>query len=102
MLRNKVLVRALQVAFAASAVTAAVMPTAMAQSNASGSVYGKVAGGSGDTIVLKNNGTNATRSSSIDASGNFRVTSLPIGAYTATLVKGGANVGTTQLEVLAG
>jgi len=102
MLRNKVLVRALQVAFAASAVSAAVMPTAMAQSNASGSVYGKVAGGSGDTIVLKNNGTNATRSSSIDANGNFRVTSLPIGAYTATLVKGGANVGTTQLEVLAG
>jgi len=102
MLRNTVLVRALQVAFATAAITAATMPTAMAQSNASGTVYGKIAGGSGDTIVLKNTGTNATRSSAIDANGNFRVTSLPIGTYTATLVKGGATVGTTQLEVLAG
>jgi hypothetical protein len=74
----------------------------MAQSNASGTVFGKVAAGSGDTIVLKNNGTNATRSSALDANGNFRVTSLPIGTYTATLTKGGATVGTTQLEVLAG
>jgi hypothetical protein len=78
------------------------MPTAMAQSNASGTVYGKIANGSGDTVVLKNNGTNATRSSAVDASGSFRVTSLPIGTYTATLTKGGAVVGTTQLEVLAG
>jgi len=102
MLRNTVLVRALQVAFAASAITVAVMPTAMAQSNASGSVYGKIAAGSGDSVVLKNNGTNATRTSAVDANGNFRVTSLPIGTYTVTLTKGGNTVGTTQLEVLAG
>jgi hypothetical protein len=102
MLRNTVLVRALQVAFATGAIAAATMPTAMAQSNASGTVYGKVAGGSGDTVVLKNTGTNATRTATLDANGNFRVTSLPIGTYTATLTKGGATVGTTQLEVLAG
>ncbi|QOL49837.1 TonB-dependent receptor [Massilia litorea] len=102
MLRNTVLVRALQVAFAASAITVAVMPTAMAQSNASGTVFGKVAAGSGDTVVLKNNGTNATRSVALDANGNFRITSLPIGTYSATLTKGGATVGTSQLEVLAG
>jgi len=102
MLRNTVLVRALQVAFATGAITVAVMPTAMAQSNASGTVYGKIAAGTGDTVVLKNTGTNATRTGTIDANGNFRVTSLPIGTYTATLTKGGANVGTTQLEVLAG
>ncbi|MGJ7914923.1 hypothetical protein ACI48D_05510 [Massilia sp. LXY-6] len=74
----------------------------MAQSNASGSVFGKVAAGSGDTVVLKNNGTNASRATAVDAAGNFRVTSMPIGTYTATLVKGGNVVGTTQLEVLAG
>lgn len=102
MLRNKVLVRALQVAFATSAITVAVMPTAMAQSNASGTVYGKVAAGSGDAVVLKSNDTNATRTATPDANGNFRVTSLPIGTYTVTLTKGGATVGTTQLEVLAG
>ncbi|WP_229510671.1 MULTISPECIES: carboxypeptidase regulatory-like domain-containing protein [unclassified Massilia] len=78
------------------------MPTAMAQSNASGTVFGKVAAGSGDTVVLKSNDTNATRSATLDATGNFRVTSLPIGTYTVTLTKGGATVGTTQLEVLAG
>lgn len=102
MFRNTVLVRALQLAFVTGAMTAAVVPTAMAQSNASGTVYGKVAGGTGDAVVLKNEGTNATRTSAVDANGNFRVTSLPIGTYTVTLTKGGATVGTTQLEVLAG
>jgi len=102
MLRNTVLVRALQVAFATGAITVAVMPTAMAQSNASGTVYGKIAAGTGDAVVLKNTGTNATRTSAVDANGNFRVTSLPIGIYTVTLTKGGASVGTTELEVLAG
>jgi len=92
----------LQIAFATAAVSAAVAPGAMAQSNAAGSVFGKVAGGSGDTIVLKNLETNLTRSGSIDAGGSFRVTNLPIGTYTATLMKGGAAVGTTQLDVLAG
>jgi hypothetical protein len=69
MLRNTVLVRALQVAFATGAIAAATMPAAMAQSNASGTVYGKVAGGSGDTVVLKNTGTNATRTATLDANG---------------------------------
>lgn len=102
MLRNTVLVRALQLAFATGAITVAMTPTAMAQSNASGVAYGKVAAGTADTVTLRNNGTNATRTSALDANGNFRVSSLPIGTYTVTLTKGGATVGTTQIEVLAG
>ncbi|HEX8604003.1 MAG TPA: carboxypeptidase regulatory-like domain-containing protein, partial [Pseudoduganella sp.] len=51
---------------------------------------------------MKNTDTNASRTAPVDASGNFRVTSLPIGNYTVTLQKGGSSVGTTQLEVLAG
>jgi hypothetical protein len=102
MLKKTVLVRALQIAFATTALSVAVMPSAMAQSNASGSVFGKVAAGSGDTVVLKSNDTNQTRTVTLDANGTFRVTSLPIGNYTATLTKGGATVGTAQLEVLAG
>ena len=102
MLRNTVLVRALQVAFATGAITVAAMPAAMAQSHAAGSVYGTVAAGSGDTVVLKNNDTNQTRTGTLDASGSFRVTNLPVGTYTATLMKGGAAVGTTQLDVVAG
>jgi hypothetical protein len=102
MLKKTVLVRALQVAFAASALTMAVTQPAMAQSNAAGSIFGKVNPGAGDSVTLKNNDTNQTRTSALEANGTFRVTSLPIGNYTVTLTKGGATVGSTQLEVLAG
>ena len=102
MLKKTVLVHTLSLAFGGAVLGMAAMSPAMAQSNASGSVYGKVAGGAGDTVTLVNSGTNATRTTTVDASGNFRVTSLPIGVYTATLTKGGASVGSTQVEVLAG
>jgi hypothetical protein len=102
MLKKTVLVHTLSLAFGGAVLGMAAMSPAMAQSNASGSVYGKVAGGTGDTVTLVNSGTNATRTTTVDASGNFRVTSLPIGVYTATLTKGGASVGSTQVEVLAG
>jgi hypothetical protein len=102
MLKKTVLVHTLSLAFGGAVLGMAAMSPAMAQSNASGSVYGKVAGGAGDTVTLVNAGTNATRTTTVDASGNFRVTSLPIGVYTATLTKGGASVGSTQVEVLAG
>jgi len=102
MLRKSVLVHALALAFGGVALTVGVVNPAMAQSNAAGSVFGKVAAGSGDTVVLKNTGTNATRSTGVDASGNFRATNLPIGTYTATLMKGGSAVGTTQIDVVAG
>ena len=102
MLKKTVLVHALAMAFGGMALTVGVVQPAMAQSNAAGSVFGKIAAGSGDTVVLKNNDTNATRSSAVDANGAFRVTSLPIGTYTVTLTKGGNTVGSTQLEVLAG
>lgn len=102
MLRRTVVARALSIAFSTTALAVAVVPPAMAQSNAAGSVFGKVAAGSGDSVVLKSNDTNQTRTATLDANGSFRVTSLPIGSYTVTLLKGGATVGTTQLEVLAG
>jgi len=102
MLKKTVLVHTLSLAFGGAVLGMAAMSPAMAQSNASGSVYGKVAGGTGDTVTLVNSGTNATRTTTVDASGNFRVTSLPIGVYTATLTKGGVSVGSTQVEVLAG
>ena len=102
MLKKNVLVHALALAFGGAALTVGVMEPAMAQSNAAGSIFGKVAAGAGDSVVLKNNGTNQTRTSAVDASGNFRVTSLPIGTYTVSLLKGGSTVGTTQLDVIAG
>ena len=102
MLRKTVLVRALALAFSAGAMSTMVVAPVMAQSNAAGSIFGKVGSGTGDTVVLKNNGTNQTRSTAVDAGGSFRATSLPIGTYTVTLKKGESVVGTTSLEVLAG
>jgi hypothetical protein len=102
MLKKTVLVHALALAFGGAALTVGIMSPAMAQSNASGTVFGKIAAGSGDNVILKNNGTNLTRTSTVDANGSFRVTSLPIGTYTVTLNKGSTAVGSTQLEVLAG
>lgn len=102
MLRKTVLVRALALAFSAGAMSTMVVAPVMAQSNAAGTIFGKVEGGAGDSIALKNNDTNASRTSAVDANGAFRVTSLPIGNYTVTLLKGQTVVGTTSLEVLAG
>ncbi len=102
MFKKSILVHALAVAFGGTVLSAAVISPVMAQSNASGTVYGKIAAGSGDSVVLKNIGTNQTRTSAVDATGSFRVTSLPIGTYTVTLTKAGSTVGTAQVEVLAG
>ena len=102
MFRKTVVARALSIAFGSAALTMAVTSPVFAQSNAAGSVFGKVASGAGDSVVLKSNDTNQTRTSAVDANGSFRVTSLPIGSYTVTLQKGGATVGTSTVEVLAG
>jgi hypothetical protein len=102
MLRKTVVARALMLAFSGAALTVGMTAPALAQSNAAGSIFGKVATGAGDSVVLKNNDTNQTRTSAVDANGAFRVTSLPIGNYTVTLMKGASTVGTTSLEVLAG
>ncbi|NVD69990.1 TonB-dependent receptor [Duganella sp. BJB1802] len=102
MLRKTVLVNALSIAFGTAAMTVAVMQPAMAQSNASGTVYGRVAPGTATTVVLKNLDTNQTRTTAVDASGGFSVSSMPIGRYSVTLMSGGAAGSTTSLEVLAG
>ncbi|NYE64166.1 hypothetical protein FHW58_005404 [Duganella sp. 1224] len=80
----------------------AVVQPAMAQSNASGTVYGRVAPGSATAVVLKNLDTNQTRTTAVDASGAFSATSLPVGRYSATLMNGATTGATTNLEVLVG
>jgi outer membrane receptor protein involved in Fe transport len=102
MLRKTVLVNALSIAFGTAALTMAVVQPAMAQSNAGGTVYGRVAPGSATSVVLKNLDTNQTRTTAVDASGAFSVTSMPVGRYSATLVNGSTQGATTNLEVLVG
>ena len=102
MLRKSVLVRALSVAFATAAMTAAVMPPAMAQSNTVGTIFGTVPAGSGNSVVLKNTDTNLTRTSTVDANGKFTSAGLPIGRYSVTVMNGSTAGATSSVEVLAG
>ncbi|MEV4780175.1 TonB-dependent receptor [Burkholderia sp. LMU1-1-1.1] len=102
MFRKTVLVNALSIAFGTAALTAAVTQPAMAQSNAAGNIFGRVAPGTATSVVLKNLDTNQTRTAPVDASGGFNVTAMPIGRYSLTLQQGGTPGATSSVEVLAG
>ncbi|MEP7299712.1 MAG: TonB-dependent receptor, partial [Burkholderiales bacterium] len=102
MFRKSLVVRALAIAFGAAAASLAVSPLAYAQSNATGTVYGTVPAGAGDTIAFESLATNAKRSTTPDGNGKFQVTSLPPGRYKVQLMKGATVVSTTEVEVLLG
>jgi hypothetical protein len=102
MFRKTVVAHALTLAFSATALTVAVMQPAMAQSNASGVIYGKVDAPAGASINLTNVETGAKRSSTLDAGGNFRVTALPPGRYNVDLVRNGAVEKTNTVDVIIG
>jgi hypothetical protein len=95
MFRKTVLIRALSLAFSAAALSTAVTSPAMAQSNAAGSIFGKTTPNA--TVVMKNLGTNQTRTVTADSAGKFQVPALAIGSWTVT--SGGK---TTAVEVIAG
>lgn len=95
MLKKTVLIRALSLAFSVSAMSAMVVNPAMAQSNAAGSIFGTVAPGT--AIVLKNLGTNQTRTVTAGADGKFQASALAIGAWQVT-----AAGKTSTVEVIAG
>jgi hypothetical protein len=101
-LRQTLVARAFMLCFGAAALNGASVTAALAQSNASGIVFGQVAAGGGNAVLLKNVATNAARTVAIDAGGKFQATSVAAGRYTATLLKDGAPVGATEVEVLAG
>jgi hypothetical protein len=102
MLRKTVLVRALGLAFSTAAMTAAVMQPAMAQSNAAGTIYGRLPAGAATSVTLRNTDTNQTRTVSVDATGSFSASSLAIGHYRATLVGGTAAGQTAEVDAIAG
>lgn len=102
MLRKTVVARALSIAFSAAALTAAVVQPAMAQSNASGVVYGHIDNAAGASITLTHPETGAKRSAAVDASGNFRATALPPGHYVVGLVRNGNVEKTMDVDVIIG
>jgi hypothetical protein len=102
MLRKTVLVRALSIAFSTAAMTAAVTSPVMAQSNATGNILGRVDNPAGASISLVNTDTGLKRSASIDASGRYVVTALPVGHYKVDLVRGTEVSKSTEVDVVAG
>lgn len=76
----------------AAALACALAPAAWAQSNASGAIYGQIAGGAGSTVQIDNTDNGMTRTVTVDSDGRYRVSSLPIGHYKVTLLKGGQRV----------
>ncbi|MFZ6873519.1 TonB-dependent receptor [Undibacterium sp. Di27W] len=100
--RKTLVAHALTLAFGAGVLTMTFAPAVHAQSNAAGTVFGKVNAGSATTVILKNTDTNLTRTATVDATGKFQATALPIGHYRLSLMKDSTTLSTLELDVLAG
>jgi len=102
MLKKNVLVHALALTFGGAALTIGVVQPAMAQSNASGTVSGRVEGTTGASVALTNTETGLRRTGTVDAGGRFQVTSLPPGHYRVDLLQNGNVVRSNEVDVLLG
>lgn len=102
MFRKTVVARALSIAFSSAALTVAVMQPTMAQSNATGNIYGTVDAPAGATISLLNTDTGLRRTANVDGAGRYTVTALPLGHYRVDLLRGGKSVQTTEVDVIIG
>src|SRR5450830_1466523 len=102
MLRKTVIARALTIAFGSTIVAAGVVQPAMAQSNATGTIFGVVAPGPDLKVHIENPDTGIRRTLVPDASGRFQATSLPTGNYKVTLLKGDAIIGTADADAKLG
>jgi len=98
MLKKTVLVHALSLAFGGAVLGMAAMSPAMAQSNASGSVFGTVAPGSNVQIQIENTDIGIRRTLTPDAQGRFVASSLPSGTYRVTQLRDGAAVASVDVE----
>ncbi|MFL6673114.1 MAG: carboxypeptidase regulatory-like domain-containing protein, partial [Massilia sp.] len=102
MFNKTVLVRALAIAFSSAALTMAVTPSVMAQSNATGVIYGHVDAPAGATVTLTNTETGFRRTVAIDAGGSYRATALPVGHYKVELQRNGSVAGANDVDVVLG
>jgi hypothetical protein len=77
----------------AAALSMSFASVVMAQAT-TGSIFGQAE--AGDTVTVSSRNTGVTRDASVDSSGRYRVTNLPVGSYTVTLKKNGTVVGTRE------
>ncbi|MDO8179588.1 MAG: TonB-dependent receptor [Undibacterium sp.] len=101
-LKKTLVAHALTLAFSAGVLTVGVSSTAFAQSNATGTVFGRVAAGLGNSVIVQNKDTKLTRTVTPDAGGKFQATSLPTGQYKVTLMSGANVIRSMDVEVLLG
>lgn len=102
MFRKTVLVRALSIAFSTAALSIAVQAPVMAQSNATGNIFGRVDAPAGASIVLLNTDTGLKRTVTPEANGRYQATALPIGHYKVDLVRDGKIASTVETDVIIG
>jgi len=72
--------------------TLAVPAAVLAQSNATGSIFGTVSDHQGTTVTIQNTATGFLRSTSVDSQGRYSFSSLPVGHYKVVLQNGDAVV----------
>jgi len=101
-MKKTVLVHALALAFGGAALTVGTMQTAMAQSNAAGTIFGRVDAPAGATVNMVNTETGTRRSITPDASGRYTATSMAPGHYRVELMRNGAVASTTEVDVIVG
>ena len=102
MFRTTLLVRALQLAFATAALSGAVTAPVLAQSNATGVIFGRVDATPGAAINIRNLDTNLQRKVTPEANGRYQATALPVGKYKVDLLQGDKVVNSTEVEVTLG
>jgi hypothetical protein len=102
MLKKTVIVHALTLAFAGAALTLGVVEPALAQSNATGGITGTIDSPAGSSVVLQNVDTGLRRTITPDATGRYQATSLPLGRYKVDLLRNGAVVQTSEVDVNLG
>lgn len=102
MFKKTVLVHALTLAFGAAVLSAGVVQTASAQSNATGTIFGTVTPGPNVKVTVENPATGVRRTLTPDASGRFQATSLPTGTYTVNQLDGATVVATVQVDASLG
>jgi hypothetical protein len=102
MFKKTLLVHTLALAFGGLALTAGVMAPAMAQSNASAVIFGRVDNPAGATVTLTNTDNGLKRTINVDASGNYRVAALPAGHYRVELSRDGTVASTSETDAVIG
>lgn len=102
MYKRTKLARALILAFGAAALVAGVHSTVLAQTSATGNIFGDVASPSGMTLAVELVATGARRTITPDASGRFQATALTPGMYRVQLMRGNTVLQTKEVEVLIG